>query len=115
MYGREVGTVGIEHTVSLNNNFHIEGNYPNPFFRQTAIQCVVPEGISELVLNVYDCIGKVSDNRVYPVSKSGLQEFIWDSHDINEGIYLYTISAMKDGKMIFTDTKKMIISKFVAE
>ena len=115
VYGREVGTVGIEHTVSLNNNFHIEGNYPNPFFRQTAIQCVVPEGISELVLNVYDCIGKVIDNRVYPVSKSGLQEFIWDSHDINEGIYLYTISAMKDGKMIFTDTKKMIISKFVAE
>lgn len=45
----------------------------------------------------------------------GYEEFIWDSHDINEGIYLYTISAMKDGKMIFTDTKKMIISKFVAE
>ncbi|MCS2956667.1 hypothetical protein NXX53_04955 [Bacteroides salyersiae] len=50
VYGREVGTVGIEHTVSLNNNFHIEGNYPNPFFRQTAIQCVVPEGISELCI-----------------------------------------------------------------
>ena len=115
VYGSEVGGVGIENTASLSTDFHIEGNYPNPFSRQTTIQCVVPEGVSELVLNVYDCVGKAIDKRVYPVSKAGLQEFIWDSHEVSEGIYLYTISAMKDGKAISTDTKKMIISKFVAE
>ena len=115
VYGSEVGGVGIENTASLSTDFHIEGNYPNPFSRQTTIQCVVPEGVSELVLNVYDCVGKAIDKRVYPVSKAGLQEFIWDSHEVSEGIYLYTISAMKDGKAISTDTKKMIISKFAAE
>ncbi|MFR8835302.1 glycoside hydrolase family 38 C-terminal domain-containing protein [Bacteroides nordii] len=114
VYGRE-GGVGIEPSESSDSNFHIEGNYPNPFSYQTTIRCQVPEGASEITLHVYDCVGKVVDKCVYPVTRGGSQEFVWNNRTVSDGLYLYTISVTSGGKTIFSDTKKMIISKFAAE
>lgn len=115
VYGSKGDDVGIEPSESSDNNFHIEGNYPNPFSYQTTIRCQVPEGASEFTLHVYDCVGKVVDKCVYPVTRGGSQEFVWNSRTVSDGLYLYTISVTSGGKTIFSDTKKMIISKFAAE
>ncbi|WP_455584196.1 glycoside hydrolase family 38 N-terminal domain-containing protein [Bacteroides sp.] len=114
VYGSEL-SVGIGEIGSAKNEFHIEGNYPNPFSHQTTIRCQAPEEASGLILHVYDCTGRAVDKRVYPVTKGGLQEIVWDNPLLGDGLYLYTVSVVNGGKTIFSDTKKMIISKFAAE
>lgn len=115
VYGREIDDVGIQNSEADTDHFRIEGNYPNPFSSQTAIRCMIPEGISEVTMHVYDCLGKTVDRRTYPVSVEDSQEIVYDNPGLSEGIYLYTISANKDGRVMFSDTKKMIISNLVTE
>lgn len=116
VYGREMDDVGIQKAESEVEDIRIVGNYPNPFSSQTTIQCLIPEGVSNVTLYVYDCLGKSVDRRVYPVSKGGLQEIVWDNHGLEKGIYLYTVSAnKKNGKTRLSDTKKMIIKNSIIE
>lgn len=97
------------------NNFWIKGNYPNPVGAKTQIQCIVPENVSGVDLYVYDLIGNLIDKRTYSIlPKVGMQEIEWDSQSVNNGIYLYTLSTVNNGKRLFSNTKKMIVNKSVS-
>lgn len=83
----------------------LDQNIPNPFNRETKINCVVPDQSGSSDLYVFNMQGtqlqqhKISGKRNQTITISG--------SSLNPGMYLYTLVI--DGKEI--DTKRMILTK----
>ena len=115
VFGQE-GTTGIEVLQEKEGKLSVIGNYPNPFSQQTIIRCWAPENISELKLQVYDLWGKLVDNQNYRVMRpSEIQEIVWDRKHTGDGIYFYSVYAFENGKLIRSNTNKMVICTISAK
>ena len=104
------GETAIQTPQITDNKLSVIGNNPNPFNQKTSILCRIPENVAKINLNVYDLLGRLIDKQSYPVTtQNGIQEITWSRKNIINGIYLYFVSALEDGKFISSSTNKMII------
>ncbi len=96
-------------TIAAPQVFALQQNYPNPFNPTTTISFQVPEKAKgEMILIIYDMLGRKVRTLVNEPVKSGYYDFKWDGYDDNgvmtaSGVYLYRLRAGE-----FTATKKMV-------
>ena len=91
-------------------DFKLRQNYPNPFNQGTKIRYELP-GSYQVVLNVYDLLGKKIVTLEKGFKEAGLHHVIWDGKDatgraVSSGIYFYQV---KMGG--FVETKRMALMR----
>jgi hypothetical protein len=92
------------------SSFLLFDNYPNPFNPSTTISFSIPER-SFLTLKVYDVLGREITTLVNEELETGRFEKTFDASTLASGVYIYRISAMKDGKILFNESKQMLFIK----
>ena len=85
-------------------------NYPNPFNPSTQVRYALPEQ-SQVVLTVYDMLGRKVRTLVNGVQDAGYRSVMWNATSdqgtpVSAGMYIYTIRANE-----FYQVKKMILLK----
>lgn len=97
-------------TKDIPNSYNLSQNYPNPFNPSTTIKYSIPNTASvyssNVVLKVYDILGKEVRTLVNQVQSAGNYEVSFDASRLATGIYFYTIKAGN-----FYQTKKMMLIK----
>lgn len=94
--------------------FNLHPNLPNPFNSATLLHYDVPER-SEVVLSVYDVLGRKVTTVVRSVEEAGFKSAVWNGRDdygesVSAGVYLYQLSAKSfTGKDPFTQSRKMVL------
>jgi len=86
-------------------NFFISQNYPNPFNPTTKIEYSVPHS-SNVVIKVFDILGKEIETLVNEEKSIGSYEVEFNAAGLPSGIYFY---RLQDGNYI--ETKKMVLIK----
>ena len=94
----------------LPDAFALNQNYPNPFNPSTQIRYALPEQ-SQVVLTVYDMLGRKVRTLVNGVQDAGYRTVMWNATSdlgtpVSAGMYIYTIRANE-----FYEVKKMILLK----
>ena len=93
---------------NIPNQFSLSQNYPNPFNPSTKIRYSIPSVVkgqrSNVILKVYDLLGKEIVTLVNEVKQPGIYEVAFDASALASGVYYY---RLKVGE--FTETKKMIL------
>ena len=97
---------------NLNNllEYSLLQNYPNPFNPSTKI----PYGLSEelkVQIKVYDILGTEAAELVNEFKPSGFYETTFDGSDLASGVYIYRIMALKGDRILFSQSKQMILIK----
>ena len=95
----------IQDEIILPSVFSLSQNYPNPFNAGTTISYTLSKP-SDVVLEVYDILGRCAETLVEQRQPAGSHQVIWDANDYSSGIYFYRLSA---GEM--TSAKKMVLLK----
>jgi hypothetical protein len=90
--------------------YALNQNYPNPFNPSTQIRYALPEQ-SQVVLTVYDMLGRKVRTLVNGVQDAGYRTVMWNATSdmgtpVSAGMYIYTIRANE-----FYQVKKMILLK----
>jgi len=88
--------------------YTLHQNFPNPFNPVTTIQYDLPER-SDVLLTIYDILGRQVRTLVRGVEEPGYRSIVWDGSDdfggpVSTGVYLYQIKAGD-----FTQTRKMLL------
>jgi len=91
-------------------SYMLSQNYPNPFNPSTTINFSILER-SFVTLKVYDILGREIANLVNEELKAGSFEKTFDASTLSSGVYIYRITAMKDGKILFNESKQMLMIK----
>ncbi|MGA2667789.1 MAG: T9SS type A sorting domain-containing protein [Ignavibacteria bacterium] len=105
-------------------SFNLYQNYPNPFNPQTHFKFEIPylknnnpgEILgSQIVIKVYDVMGRVVETLLDQVTKPGIYETSWDGSKYSSGIYFYQV-YVKDPRFVNSEpehiaTKKMVLIK----
>ena len=112
-YQTLVGVKDQSRNLSLPNSFSLKQNYPNPFNPSTTIKYTIPavvdDGIakqSNVLLKVYDILGREITTLVNEIQKPGEYNVQFDASQLSSGVYLYKIIT---GQNI--STKKMMLMK----
>jgi hypothetical protein len=87
------------------DGFALSQNYPNPFNPTTTINFSVPVK-GNVVLKVYDMLGKEVSTLVSGEMGQGTYTASFDAQKLSSGIYFYTLRAGS-----YSETKKMILTK----
>lgn len=89
----DVYFAGISKTETAPVEFMLCINYPNPFNPVTTIQYSIPvqSGSANVVLKVYDVLGKEIAVLVNEPQHSGFHEVTFDASGLSSGIYLYRL------------------------
>ncbi len=95
----------LEVDLNIIKDFVLEQNYPNPFNPSTTIGYELPKE-SDVVIKVFDVLGKEVTTLVNGRQQSGVHEVRFDGTKQGSGIYIYRMSVDN-----FTTTKKMILMK----
>ncbi|MCH8010806.1 MAG: PD40 domain-containing protein [Candidatus Marinimicrobia bacterium] len=109
-------TVSIVDGSQLPEEYSLSQNYPNPFNPVTTLRYDLPER-AEVVLTVYDILGREVKTLVRSVQEPGFKSVIWNGTNdagrpMSAGIYLYRISAGSFGQAgDFVQVKKMVLLK----
>ncbi|MBK7378344.1 MAG: T9SS type A sorting domain-containing protein [Ignavibacteriales bacterium] len=90
--------------------FYLNQNYPNPFNPSTKISFSIPEK-SFVTLKIYDMLGREVTELVNEELETGSFEKTFDASSLSSGVYIYRITAMKEGKILFNESKQMILIK----
>lgn len=91
---------------SVEGQFFLEGNYPNPFNPSTTIVYNLPEPI-HVTLTIYNSLGQKVRTLVRSQQKAGLHSIVWNGtnqngHQVASGVYIYRLKAgdfVKSDKM----------------
>lgn len=92
-------------TGEVPNSYKLSQNYPNPFNPTTKIEFAIP-GSSNVVLKVYNMLGKEVSVVYNGYLAAGRYSVDFDAASLSSGIYFYTLSAGN-----FAETKKMTLLK----
>ncbi|HEY3250909.1 MAG TPA: T9SS type A sorting domain-containing protein [Ignavibacteria bacterium] len=100
--------------ITINSNvpsgFRLEQNYPNPFNPSTKIRFSIPLTLEKagrnVILAIYDILGKEITTLVNEELKPGTYEVEWDASSYTSGIYYYKLEASD-----FKETRKMVLIK----
>ncbi|MCH7772421.1 MAG: T9SS type A sorting domain-containing protein, partial [Bacteroidetes bacterium] len=108
--GIEYGTI-----VSVNEDipaspieFTVAQNYPNPFNPSTVISWQLAAG-SFVTLKVYDVLGNEVAVLVNEEMLAGEHEVKFNGSGLASGVYVYRITATNNGRIVFANSKKMIL------
>jgi hypothetical protein len=86
--------------------FELKQNFPNPFNPTTTIEFVIPIS-SEVILKIYNSLGKEVSTLVSERLSAGLHSYKWSQPaGIASGIYLYRLQAGN-----YVETKKMVLMR----
>jgi hypothetical protein len=83
--------------------FTLSQNYPNPFNPETKIKFQIPTS-SDVVLQVFDVLGREVKTLVNERLQPGSYETTFDGKDLSSGVYLYRLQAGG-----FVETKKLLL------
>lgn len=90
--------------------YALEQNYPNPFNPETRIQYSLPED-AKVTLTVYDLTGREVSRVVNEQQVAGYYEQKFGGYNFASGVYFYRIITESNGKVAFTQVKKMVMVK----
>ncbi|MFZ1290562.1 MAG: T9SS type A sorting domain-containing protein, partial [Melioribacteraceae bacterium] len=96
---------GLEEQKTVTYQYMIMNNYPNPFNPTTSISYSIPNR-SNVIIKVYDILGKEIETLITEEKPVGTYEVIWNASKYPSGVYFYKLQAGK-----FIETKKMILIK----
>ncbi|MCH8011774.1 MAG: T9SS type A sorting domain-containing protein [Candidatus Marinimicrobia bacterium] len=85
------------------DDFSLTQNFPNPFNPITTIQFYLPEH-TQVVLTIYDLLGREIDVLINEIKSLGLHKVRWDASNVASGIYFYRLE-IHNQKI----TKKMVL------
>jgi hypothetical protein len=97
-------------------SYALQNNYPNPFNPTTTIKYQIPEN-AHVRLVVYNMLGQRVRTIVDQPQEAGYYSVQWDGKNnygvsVSSGIYVYRISAVRDGQAgSFITSKKMNLIK----
>ncbi len=97
--------VGGIQTTEIPNYYSLAQNYPNPFNPSTSIKFSVPKP-SNVLLKVYDILGKEVATLVNELRQPGFHTVDFDASQLASGIYFYRIEAGD-----YNAVKKMMLVK----
>jgi outer membrane protein assembly factor BamB len=89
-------------------SYILEQNFPNPFNPSTTIKYSFPKS-GEVAIDVYDALGRKVKTLVEGFKQSGSYEITFNAKDLSSGVYIYRLTATKNGRILFTDSKQMIL------
>ncbi len=95
--------VDIEKESLLSNEYHLNQNYPNPFNPRTIINYSIADQ-SQVILIVYDALGREATTLVNKQQNPGIYQVEWNAENFSSGIYYYKLTVDE-----WSDTKKMIL------
>lgn len=102
--------LGIEPiTNNVPSEYKLYQNYPNPFNPSTKIRLDIPAASSagsNVVLKIYDELGKEAATLLDRDLKPGTYEIEWNAGNFSTGVYFYRLQTGN-----FTKTRKIILSK----
>lgn len=88
----------------------LKQNYPNPFNPVTVIKYIIhPDSknlTSNVILNVYDMLGREVATLVNEPKEPGSYEVVFDATELASGMYLYNLTAAG-----YNETRKMLLTK----
>jgi hypothetical protein len=84
-------------------SYYLDQNYPNPFNPTTLISYQLPVP-SDVVLKIYDVLGKQVTTLYTGKQPAGNYMLQWDANNMASGIYYYKIEAGS-----FIDIKRMLL------
>lgn len=93
---------------SLSKEYLLENNYPNPFNPSTQISYSLAQD-ADVTLRVYDILGTQVAELVNEKQTAGSYDINFNSEGLASGVYIYHITASNNGRILFTDTKQMIL------
>lgn len=85
--------------------FSLSNAYPNPFNPSTSFQVSLPQR-SNVVLKVFNSLGKEVDVITKSEFNAGTYNFQWNAEGFNSGIYFLQLTTES-----FTETKKLMLLK----
>jgi hypothetical protein len=105
---------GINDNQDLSNlTFELQQNYPNPFNPTTTIKFTVAAVVdanfassTNVVLNIYDILGRKIKTLINEYKPAGTYEVQFDASSLSSGVYFYQLSAGD-----FVQTKKLMLIK----
>ncbi len=92
------------------DNFSLNQNYPNPFNPSTQISYSLAQD-ADVTLKVYDMLGTEVLELLNETQPAGSYEINFNGSNLASGVYIYRVIARKNGGVLFTDTKQMILMK----
>ncbi len=98
-------TVNNEEVSGLPEKYDLKQNYPNPFNPSTSISFDLP-ATSNVILNVYDMLGRKVATLVDKSMNAGTHNVQFDASQLSSGMYIYRIEAGA-----FTSIRKMMLIK----
>jgi len=96
---------GLTEEIAVENKFELKQNYPNPFNPTTNIEYTVQER-NNVILKVYDILGKEVATLVNAVQEPGSYIVMWDAANYGSGVYFYKLISGS-----FVETKRMVLKK----
>jgi len=101
---------GLNKVTVENQSFEylLSANYPNPFNPSTQIKYSLAQD-ADVTLKVYDMLGKEVAELVNETQTAGSYEINFNAENLSSGVYVYRISATNNGRILFTDSKQMIL------
>ena len=84
-------------------SFSLQQNYPNPFATSTTIRYSIPRA-EQVVLRVYDTLGREVATLVDGVKMMGVHEVVFNAQSLPSGMYLYRLEADT-----FSDSKTLLL------
>lgn len=90
--------------------FDLSQNYPNPFNPSTQIFYSLAQD-AEVTLRVYDILGTEVAELVNETQTTGNHSITFNFNNLSSGTYIYRMVASKNGNVLFSNTKQMILLK----
>ncbi|MCF8242348.1 MAG: T9SS type A sorting domain-containing protein [Melioribacteraceae bacterium] len=91
-------------------DYQLNSNFPNPFNPSTQISYSLADD-ADVTLRVYDVLGTQVAELVNELQAVGNHIINFNADNLSSGVYIYRIIASKNERLLFTDTKQMIILK----
>jgi Leucine-rich repeat (LRR) protein len=82
----------VDQEIDLPNEYRLYQNYPNPFNPTTTIRFSIPER-QNVLLTVYDLLGREVARLVNEELDAGLYSVVYDGTELASGVYLYRIQT----------------------
>ncbi len=90
--------------------FNLLAAYPNPFNPSTQISYSLAED-AYVTVKVYDMLGTEVANLINETQTAGIYERNFNVENLASGVYIYRVVAVKNGRVLFTDSKQIILMK----
>ena len=100
----------VDEDLETPTKFALSQNYPNPFNPCTNISFQLPVS-AKVELSIYDITGRMIETVVSKNFQAGKYTATWDATNYSSGVYIYSIRATNNGKLLYQSNEKSILMK----